>query len=164
MPATAIAPVPEKRLILTMLQLDFSGISLKLKKEDHKVSVFDTVRKKWIILTPEEQVRQYLAQYLTHVREYPRGMIAMEKQILVGRMNKRFDLVIYDRSHKPWMLIECKSPDVPISDRTLHQLLQYHSVLPCRYWVLSNGHQHFCADATDPGQVSWLYDLPAYDL
>jgi hypothetical protein len=147
-----------------MIQFDFTGISLKLKKEHNTVSVFDFIRKKWIVLTPEEQVRQYLSQYLIHTRAYPSGMIAVEKKIIVGKMAKRFDLVIYDRKHNPWMLIECKAPDVDLSERTLHQLLQYQRALPCRYWVLSNGHRHFCADAVDPQQVVWLQDLPLYEL
>jgi len=147
-----------------MIQPDFTGISLKLKREKDKVAVFDTVRKKWIALTPEEHVRQYLLQYLTDTLGYPAGMIAVEKKILVGGMSKRFDLVVYDRLHQPWLLVECKAPETEISERTLHQLLNYHRTVQCRYWVLSNGHQLFCADASDRQRVVWLDRLPAYDL
>ncbi len=147
-----------------MIQLDLTGITLPLKKEESKVTVYDPFRKKWIALTPEEQVRQYLARYMTDVLQYPAGMIAVEKKIAVGSRSKRFDLVVYDRRHVPWMLVECKAPEVAISEKTLHQLLNYHRAMPCRHWLLSNGHQHFCADASDRSQITWLVQLPPYDL
>jgi hypothetical protein len=147
-----------------MIQPDFSGISLQLKRENDKVNVFDIVRRKWVTLTPEEHVRQYLLQYLTEMLGYPAGMIAVEKKIKVGPMDKRFDLVVYDRQHRPWMLVECKAPEQVISERTLHQLLNYHRAVPCRYWVLSNGPQLYCADAADPQHIVWLDRLPAYNL
>jgi hypothetical protein len=77
-------------------------------------------------------------------------------------MPKRFDIVVYDRDHKPWMLVECKSPDVPVSESTLRQLLQYQQTMQCHYWVLSNGPQTFCADACDVTDVKWLNALPLY--
>lgn len=147
-----------------MIQLDLTGITLPLKKEQGKVTVYDPFRKRWIALMPEEQVRQYLVRYMTDTLQYPAGMIAIEKQIIVGNRCKRFDLVVYDRSHIPWMLVECKAPEVSISEKTLHQLLNYHRAIPCRYWLLSNGHQHYCADASNREQITWLTRLPAYDL
>lgn len=77
-------------------------------------------------------------------------------------MAKRFDLVVYDRAHKPWMLVECKAPEVPVTEVTLRQLLQYQQTIQCNYWLLTNGHQTFCANACDPMQIAWLQDLPAY--
>ncbi len=145
-----------------MLTLDFSNIQLKLAQKEGKTCVFDPVRKKWIILTPEEHVRQYLIGYLTTVMQYPMPMIAVEKTIKTGNLSKRFDIVVYDRNHKPWMLVECKEPNIPVSEKTLYQLLNYQSVLQCNYWLLSNGHETFCADACNTEQIKWLYDLPVY--
>ena len=108
-------------LRLHMITPDFTGIALKLKYEGATPFVFDPVRKNWFILTPEEHVRQYLLHYLTETMLYPLRMIAVEKKIMVGDMPKRFDIVIYDHEHKPWMLIECKSPEVNITEKTLHQ-------------------------------------------
>jgi hypothetical protein len=72
---------------------------------------------------------------------------------------------VYNRTtHQPWLLAECKAPEVPITDETLQQLLRYHSQLQCRYWMMSNGHQHFCADASDQEAIKWLESLPAYNL
>ena len=146
-----------------MISLDFSGIALKLKQKEEKTYVFDPLRKRWVILTPEEHVRQYLLHYLTEGMEYPAGLIAVEKKIVVGKMAKRFDLVVFDRNHEPWMLVECKEPDVAISEATLFQLLTYHSTIPCKYWLLTNGHQTYCADANNLSKIKWMEELPLYN-
>ena len=146
-----------------MLSPDFSNIQLKLRQDkEGKTSVFDPIRKRWIILTPEEHVRQYLIGYLTGAMQYPAAMIAVEKTIKLGSLSKRFDLVIYDREHKPWMLVECKEPEVPVTEQTLHQLLNYQRTMQCNYWLLSNGHQTYCADACDVSAIKWMNALPAY--
>src|ERR1039458_9511000 len=121
-----------------MIPLDLSGIQLKLRQNEGKTSIFDPIRKKWLILTPEEHVRQYMIQYLTGVMRYPASLLAVEKTILVGKLNKRFDIVAYNRDHKPWMLVECKAPEVRVSESTLHQLLSYQSAVQCGYWLLTN--------------------------
>lgn len=146
-----------------MISLDLSGLQLKLKQEDEIVRVFDPVRKKWIVLSPEEHVRQYVLQYLINGMEYPAPLIAVEKKILVGKVAKRFDVTVYDRTHKPWMLIECKEPEVVISEDTLFQLLNYHRTIPCKYWVLTNGHQTYCANAGDLQHIQWMDSLPLYE-
>jgi hypothetical protein len=147
-----------------MITLDLKGISLKLKHEGKTPLVFDPVRKGWYILTPEEHVRQYLLQYFIDVMQYPKGMLAAEKKIMVGNMPKRYDIVVYDRDHMPWMLIECKAPEVEITDKTLQQLLNYQRSIKCRYWVLSNGRQVFCADSNKIENIEWLDALPAYNI
>jgi hypothetical protein len=146
-----------------MISIDFSNIQLKLQQVDGKTNVFDPVRKKWIILTPEEHVRQYILQHLIDIMQYPASLIAVEKTIQVGEMSKRFDVVVYSREHKPWMLVECKEPQVAISEKTLHQLLNYQRTMQCNYWLLTNGHQNFCADACDITNIKWMNSLPAYD-
>lgn len=142
---------------------DFSTIQLRLKQEENNTRVFDPVRKKWLVLTPEEHVRQYYLQYLIDILKYPAALISVEKKIKVAGMDRRFDIIVYDTNHTPWMLVECKAPDVPLSDKALHQLLQYHNAIPCRYWVLSNGHQNYCADANDILNIKWCSALPAYN-
>ena len=107
-----------------MIKLDFSGIALRLKHEEQKTYVFDSIRKKWVVLTPEEHVRQYMVQYILDRLEYPRGLVAIEKKIFVGKVTRRFDIAIYDNNHKPWMLIECPT-DIRLTAQTpmtSHQL------------------------------------------
>ena len=145
-----------------MIHTDFSTIQLKLRQTDGKTSVFDPIRKKWLVLTPEEHVRQYMIHYLTATMQYPASLLAVEKTIKVGNVNKRFDIVVYNRDHTPWMLVECKAPEVPVSEKTLQQLLNYQRTMQCNYWLLTNGHQTFCADARDVQNIKWLTSLPAY--
>jgi hypothetical protein len=147
-----------------MISPDFSNVQLKLRQQDGKTYVFDPIRKKWIVLTPEEHVRQYMIGYMTGMMQYPAGLLAVEKTIKVGNLDKRFDIVVYNRDHQPWMLVECKAPEVPVTEKTLHQLLNYQRTVQCNYWLLTNGHQTFCADACDIKHISWLSSLPAYDL
>jgi hypothetical protein len=147
-----------------MLHLDLiSSLKLKIKTENDIKLVWDVVRKKWIQLNPEEYVRQALIQYLTEKMTYPVGLFAVEKQIKYGSLVKRYDIVIFDRMQNPWMLIECKAPEINITESTLQQLLQYHSQIPCPFWLLSNGVQTFCADATNLSQIKWMKNLPIYE-
>ena len=146
-----------------MIFTDDTRIVLKQKQEEGKTKVWDLVRLKWIVLTPEEHVRQYLLAYLIDTLHYPVSLISVEKAIQVGTMNKRFDIVVYNRNHQPWMLVECKAPEVPVSEQTLHQLLSYQQTIQCRYWLLTNGHQTLCADATAINNIVWLTSLPTYE-
>jgi hypothetical protein len=145
-----------------MLSLTFPPHDFKIKQEEHGQYIFDFIRKKYVLLTPEEWVRQHILVYMCEVLAYPKGLISVEKEIKVNQMKKRYDIVVYDSGHKPWMLVECKEQGVPINDKTLQQLLQYHQYLQCPYWLLTNGNQHFCA-AVRESAVSWLQVLPAHN-
>ncbi len=147
-----------------MISLDYSNISLKLKQDEGKTKVWDPIRKKWLVLTPEEHVRQYMVAFMIATINYPAAMLSVEKLVRVGALNKRFDIVVYNRDHKPWLLVECKAPEVPVTEKTLHQLLSYQQTIQCDYWLLTNGHQTFCADATKANDIKWLASLPAYEL
>jgi hypothetical protein len=135
-----------------------------LKTENGLRLIRDVVRKKWIQLTPEEHVRQALLHYFINRMHYPAALIAVEKQVKYGALNKRYDIVVYNRDHQPWLLAECKAPGMPVQQSTLHQLLQYHSSTPCPYWLLSNGVETWCADACDIHNISWMSSLPAFSL
>jgi hypothetical protein len=147
-----------------MIELPLLDQSVRTRSGKDGLQVFDPIRKAWLSMTPEEHVRQLLLTYLREKMNYPSSLMAVERGVSFGHITLRYDLVIYHRdSQQPWMLAECKAPEVPIAPDTLQQLLQYHSKLPgCRYWLLTNGHQTFCADATNPQQISWLKALPAY--
>ncbi len=145
-----------------MVPLDISALSLKLRHAGEQTTVFDPIRKKWLILTPEEHVRQYFISYLTDLMQYPAALIAVEKNIKVGSLTRRYDIVVYNRQHQPWMLVECKAPEVPLSEHTLRQLLNYQGTVQSEYWALTNGHQTFCADARNREDIRWLSALPQY--
>jgi hypothetical protein len=90
--------------------------------------------------------------------------MAVERGLPFGHTMLRFDVAVYHRdNHQPWLLAECKAPNEPLGEAALQQLLRYHSKLTaCRYWLITNGHQSFCADAVDPQGIKWLTHLPAY--
>lgn len=103
--------------------------------------IFDPVRRRWLLLTPEEWVRQNFVNFLLRQQGYPATLIALEKQIRLGEMTKRFDILVYDPAHQPWLMVECKAPTVSLTEDTLQQVLRYQMVLPVSYLLISNGQQ-----------------------
>jgi hypothetical protein len=122
-----------------MLAIHYPEPSFQIKKDAGKDIIFDPLRKKWLLLTPEEWVRQNFVQYLIQVKKYPAALIAMEKVIRLGELKKRFDILVYDNNHQPWMMIECKGPAIKLDESVLHQLLRYHISVPTGILVISNG-------------------------
>jgi hypothetical protein len=117
--------------------------SFKIKEEQGKEVIFDGARKTWVRLTPEEWVRQNFLQYLVQTMLYPASLIAVEKELQLGELKKRFDILVYDQQHRPWMMIECKSMDVPLDEKVLSQILRYHIGIPVPFLVITNG--SYCA-------------------
>src|SRR5215510_4005408 len=122
-----------------MLTIKYPEPDFRIKKENDKDWLFDPIRKKWLVLTPEEWVRQNFVQYLIQVKKYPAALIAQEKLIQVGELKKRFDILVYNDHHQPLMMVECKAPSVPLTETVLHQLLRYHIAVPTGLLVITNG-------------------------
>jgi hypothetical protein len=144
-----------------MIELNFPDYPFKFRQEGTQRLIFDSFRKKYVVLTPEEWVRQNVLVSLCESLGYPRGLISVEKEIKIGALRKRYDVVVYDRQQQPWMLVECKEPGTAVSEKVLQQLLRYHQILQCPFWMLTNGMQHFCAENRE-GKVSWLNAMPQY--
>jgi hypothetical protein len=142
-----------------MLAINYPEPVFRLKKEQGKEYLFDPVRKKWILLTEEEWVRQNFVQYLVQVKEYPLSLIALEKLIYLGELRKRFDILVYDRNHQPWMMIECKEMRVKLDDEVLNQVLRYNLAVPVPYIVITNGQETFGWEKAGD-QLQSLLDLP----
>ena len=124
-----------------MVKIQYPEHHFKLKKENDREMIFDELRKTWLKLTPEEWVRQNFILYLADSMRYPSSLIAIEKKIMVGEMVKRFDILIYNKQHEPWMMVECKSPDVSLNENVLAQVLRYNVAMPVIYLVITNGKQ-----------------------
>jgi len=122
-----------------MLSINYPEPAFRIKKENEKEFIFDAIRRKWLLLTPEEWVRQNFIQYLLQEMNYPQAFIALEKEIQLGELRKRFDILVYDRTHQPWMMIECKAPTVPLTKDVLVQLLRYNITVPVEYMAITNG-------------------------
>ena len=122
-----------------MIKIDYPPYQPKIKKENEKEFIFDEFRKRWVVLTPEEWVRQNFLQYLTQIKKYPASLIAIEKEIKLGELKKRFDIVVYDSHTKPWMIVECKEMNVALDRTVLDQVLRYNINLQVQYLVITNG-------------------------
>lgn len=125
-----------------MIKIKFPKEKLKIQSHEGVYEVFDTIRKKWVVLTPEEWVRQNILQYLLITKKYPPSLMAVEKEIKLASLRKRCDIVVYNRKSEPWMIIECKEMDVTLSEKTMEQILRYHIALPAKYLIITNG--SFC--------------------
>ncbi len=146
-----------------MIKIEYPPYHPKIKKDKEIEFIFDEIRKKWRVLTPEEWVRQNLLQYIRGVKNYPASLIAVEKTIHLGDMKKRFDIVVFDKEAQPWMLIECKEMNVVLDKTVLDQALRYNISLRVPYIVITNG--TYChAFLNENGQLSELTEFPSFGL
>ena len=122
-----------------MIKIEYPPYQPKIKEEKGKEFIFDEFRKRWVLLTPEEWVRQNFLQYLTQTKKYPASLIAIEKEIKLGELKKRFDILVYDAETKPWMIVECKEMNVALDKAVLDQVLRYNIALNVPYLVITNG-------------------------
>ncbi len=143
-----------------MINIDYPAPAFKIKKEKGKDIIFDECRKQWVLLTPEEWVRQNFLQYLIQVKEYPGALIAVEREILLGDMRKRFDIVVF-RNATPWMIVECKEMEVELSEAVIKQILNYNITLQVEYLVITNGKSTFGL-YIQQGKFEWLTALPDF--
>ena len=126
-----------------MIELNFNNkYNHKIKFIDDKKYIFDPLRKKNILLTNEEWVRQNIISFLNKDLEIPMSHIAIEKGFVLNKLNKRFDLVVFDKNGKIKILVECKSPYVELNQKSLDQLVIYNMKLNSKYLMLSNGLKH----------------------
>lgn len=139
------------------------SFSIKTKLVNSKEYLFDELRKKWILSTPEEEVRQQFWKYLHFEKKYPISLMAIEKTIVINGLNKRFDLLIYDRNGNPNIIVECKSRNVKINESALDQILSYQYKIGAKYLVLTNGNETYCIGIDlSSKKVTYLEDIPQY--
>lgn len=142
-----------------MIKIDYPPYQPKIKEENAKEFIYDEFRKRWVLLTPEEWVRQNFLQYLTQVKKYPASLIAIEKEIKLGELKKRFDIVVYDKATKPWMIVECKEMNVALDKSVLDQVLRYNISLNVPYLVITNGSYCIGYDCSQ-SQLKEINQLP----
>jgi hypothetical protein len=122
-----------------MIEVQFPEPGFRLKQEEGKHYIFDVIRKSWLVLTDEEWVRQNFVAYLISGLKYPSSLIALEKEIVLNGLKKRFDILVYNKDHQPWMMVECKSHEIPLTPSVLDQALRYNMSVPVDYLVITNG-------------------------
>ena len=127
---------------------------------NNKTVVFDPLRKEYVALTPEEQVRQKMLHYLVETRKVPSGLIAVEYSIKVNNLPKRADIVVFNNLGEPQMIVECKAETVPITEKVLDQAIRYYSGLKVKYLTLTNGKSMFCYKV-EAGRLEPLAEFPS---
>lgn len=139
-----------------MISIPFRKYKFKVKEEEGKRYIFDEIRKKYILITPEEWVRQNIIHYLVYDLNYNKNRIAIEKEFVVNKLKKRFDILVYKEDMEVFMLIECKAPHIKINNKTAKQIFNYNIKFNASYLLLTNGNQTFCLNQ----QAEWLKEIP----
>ena len=148
-----------------MIQLNLPAFEHKIKKEQEKLYIYDSIRRKYLLLTPEEWVRQHFLHYLISELHYPKGLITTESGLKYHHLQRRTDIVVFDRQAKPYMIVECKAPSVKINQQVFNQIATYNKVLQANLLVISNGLQHFCCRLkTENQKWEFLPQIPSCHL
>ena len=144
-------------------KLNLPNAALKIKLVEETTQVFDEVRKKYFKLTPEECVRQNFIQYSNREKNYPFGLMHVEKKVQYNSLKTRADIVIYNREGMPIVIVECKAPNVKIIQDAFNQIAKYNYKLIVKYLVVTNGMQHFCCEMDyKNNKINFLQDIPDY--
>jgi hypothetical protein len=141
-----------------MIKIEFPKEQPKLRQNRSVNEIFDAIRKKWLVLTPEEWVRQNIILYLLLQRNFPSSLISVEKEIRLADLKKRYDIVVFNRQTRPWMIIECKEMSTPLSEKTMEQILRYHISIPSKYLIITNGSHCFGFEKKD----GWFQEINVF--
>lgn len=144
-----------------MRDLNFPKFQFRFKSSENKLFIFDEIRKKYVMLTPEEWVRQHVVHFLINVKKYPKSYINVEKVVKLNDMNKRYDVVVFDPQGNIFLLVECKEPQVEITQGVFDQIARYNSSLNAHLLMVTNGLNHYyCKLDYENKKYQFLTDLP----
>ncbi len=148
---------------LQMPRLNLPEMPVKVRMEGDRKQIWDPTRKRFVVLSPEEWVRQHFVHYLIRKKRVPASLIAVEMGFKLNGMQKRSDLVIHTRMGVPWLIVECKASDVKINQAVFDQIARYNMALQVAYLVVTNGMEHYCCKM-DHANESWNFipDIPAF--
>ncbi len=146
-----------------MQKLNFPQFEYRFKSTENKVSIFDVIRKKFIVLQPEEWVRQHCVHYLINEKNYPKSLINVEKELNINGLKKRYDIVIFNSDGSILLIVECKSYDITINQDTFDQIARYNLALNAEFLMVTNGINHYyCQMDTEAERYQFLRDIPNY--
>ena len=146
-----------------MQNLNFPTYSFRLKNSENNTHIFDVIRKKFVVLQPEEWVRQHCVQYLIQEKKYPISLINVEKVVLINGLKKRYDIVIFNSDGSLALVVECKAPKVKITQAAFDQIARYNLALKAPYLMVTNGLNHyFCTMNHDLESFEFLETIPNY--
>jgi hypothetical protein len=148
---------------MKMQKLNLPNYKFKLKSNENKTLIFDNLRKKYMILTPEEWVRQHFVQFLIEEKNYPPTLIAIEKQVVVNNLKKRSDILVFNKEGNPDIIVECKAPKIKITQATFDQIARYNLKLNANFLIVTNGLTHFyCKMDFKKETYVFLKEIPNY--
>jgi len=148
-----------------MENLNLPTYSFKIKSDLQRKLIFDSIRKKYVVLTPEEWVRQNFIRYLVEEKDYPASLIAVEKKVDVNLLPQRSDIVLYNRNANPVMIVECKASKIKITQDVFNQIARYNMKLRVPFLVVTNGLKHFCCYMDyENKSFKFLEDIPNYQF
>lgn len=148
-----------------MEPLNFPTYHFRLKNSENKTYIFDVIRKKFVVLQPEEWVRQHIVHYLISEKNYPKSLINVEKQLTINGLTKRYDIVVFKSDGSISILVECKAPSIQITQHVFDQIARYNLRLNADYLMVTNGLQNFyCKMDFDAEKYTFLRDMPDYTL
>jgi len=146
-----------------MHPLNFPEYTFRFKSSENTVHIFDVIRKKFVVLQPEEWVRQHVVNYLNQDKNYPKSLINVEKQLMVNGLKKRYDIIVFHPNGNINLLVECKSPKVTIDQTSFDQIAQYNLRLNADYLMVTNGLNHFyCKMDFKSEKYDFLRDIPDF--
>lgn len=148
-----------------MQKLNFPEYSFRFKNSENKVLIFDEIRKKFVVLTPEEWVRQHVVKFLLEEKKYPKSYINVEKNIKINGLTKRYDIVVFNPDGSIFLLVECKAPEVSITQNVFDQIARYNLKLNAQYLMVTNGlNNYFCQMDFENEKYIFLKELPPFTL
>ena len=148
-----------------MLQLNLPEYKFRIKKQNEKLFIFDSQRKRYVSLTPEEWVRQHFIRFLIEEKGFPAAYLAVEKQLEMNGMKKRCDAILYNELALPILIIELKAPNVSITQATFDQVAVYNAKLKVDFFMLSNGIEHYCCRVnTQSAKYEFFPEIPNYPI
>ena len=148
-----------------MQKLNFPEYSFRFKNSENKPLVFDEIRKKFMVLTPEEWVRLHVVQFLMNEKKYSKSLINVEKQLKLNNITKRYDVVVFNSDGSIFLIVECKAPSVPITQLTFDQIARYNLALNAEYLMVTNGLDHyFCQMDFENQRYIFLKDIPGASI
>ena len=147
-----------------MQKLNLPAYEFRTRDEDGKRFILDMFRMKYVLLTPEEEVRQRFARYLVEEKGYPASLMLTEHSMKLNEMTKRCDILVHKPAGNPAVLVECKAPGVKISGATFDQVARYNLVFRVRYLMVTNGIKHFCCQVNfENRKVDFLSEIPGFE-
>ena len=145
------------------MELNLPYYSFRIKEHNGKKLIFDSFRRRWVMLTPEEWVRQNFARYLTEIKHFPASLVAIERSLRINQHDFRSDIVLFAKTGIPLVVVECKAPEVKISQDVFDQIARYNMELRVNYLIVTNGMNHYCC-RFDQDQLTYTFlpEIPDY--